>query len=85
MSSNTPARVAIFARAGFSADVTVRLRDDGEQGALEIDATRPVFEIWHVAYTDEDRPVEVCVHVMPGAPWTLRYGWDDGPVPGPSA
>jgi GntR family transcriptional regulator len=36
-----------------------------------------VFEILHVAYTAEDRPVEVCVHVMPGHLWTLRYGWDD--------
>lgn len=61
----------------FTEDVNVRVPDDAEQRLLEIDATLPVFEIWHVAYDTQDRPVEVCVHVMPGHLWTLRYDWDD--------
>jgi GntR family transcriptional regulator len=61
----------------FTEDVTVRLPDDAEQRTLELEATQPVFEIWHVAYTAEDVPVEVCVHVMAGHLWTLKYDWDD--------
>jgi GntR family transcriptional regulator len=61
----------------FTEDVNVRLPSDAEQRALDLEGTQPVFEIWHVAYTANDRPVEVCIHVMPGHLWTLRYGWDD--------
>jgi GntR family transcriptional regulator len=55
----------------------VRLPSDKEQRVLDLEPTQPVFEVWHVAYTAEDRPVEVCVHVMPGYLWKLRYAWDD--------
>jgi GntR family transcriptional regulator len=65
------------APARFTEDVNVRMPTDAEQRTLDLEGTQPVFEIWHVAYTAEDRPVEVCVHVMPGHLWTLRYGWDD--------
>jgi GntR family transcriptional regulator len=61
----------------FTEDVTVRVPDDAEQRTLELEATQPVFEIWHVAYTAEEVPVEVCIHVMPGHLWTLKYDWDD--------
>ncbi|GAA1626656.1 GntR family transcriptional regulator [Actinoplanes couchii] len=61
----------------FTEDVNVRVPDDAEQRLLDIEATLPVFEIWHVAYDAEDRPVELCIHVMPGHLWTLRYDWDD--------
>ncbi|WP_412748700.1 UTRA domain-containing protein [Krasilnikovia sp. M28-CT-15] len=50
----------------FTEDVNVRLPNDAEQRTLELEGTQPVFEIWHVAYTAEDRPVEVCIHVMTG-------------------
>jgi GntR family transcriptional regulator len=61
----------------FTEDVKVRMPTDVEQRTLDLEGTQPVFEIWHVAYTDKNRPVEVCIHVMPGHLWTLRYGWDD--------
>jgi GntR family transcriptional regulator len=65
----------------FTEDVTVRMPDDIEQRVLELEATQPVFEIWHVAYAADDTPVEVCVHVMPGYLWNLRYGWTDEAQP----
>ncbi|GAA2562182.1 GntR family transcriptional regulator [Winogradskya consettensis] len=65
----------------FTEDVTVRTPTEAEQRTLGLDAAQPVFQIWHVAYTASDRPIEVCIHVMPGYLWTLRYGWDDGPAP----
>ncbi|WP_205860997.1 UTRA domain-containing protein [Planosporangium flavigriseum] len=61
----------------FTEDVNVRMPTDLEKRTLDLEGAQPVFEIWHVAYTAEDRPVEVCIHVMPGHLWTLRYGWDD--------
>jgi GntR family transcriptional regulator len=61
----------------FTEDVTVRMPTDAEQRTLELEATQPVFEIWHVAYAAQSTPVEVCVHIMPGHLWALRYAWND--------
>ena len=63
----------------FSEDVTVRMPTEAEQRTLDLEPTQAVFEIWHVAYTADDRPVEVCIHVLPGHLWTLRYRWNDHP------
>jgi GntR family transcriptional regulator len=69
-----------YSPARFTEDVTVRRPDHHEQEVLELEPSQPVFEIWHVAYTAEDRPIEVAVHVMPGHLWQLRYAWED-PTP----
>jgi GntR family transcriptional regulator len=61
----------------FTEDVTVRMPNDTEQRVLDLMASQPVFEIWHVAYAADDRPVEICIHVMPGHLWNLRYSWQD--------
>lgn len=74
-----------YAPVRFSEDVAVRMPNDTEQRTLEIEASQPVFEIWHVAYAEADRPVEVCIHVMPGYLWNLRYDWDDEAATEPSA
>lgn len=63
----------------FTEDVNVRMPTEPEQHTLDLEPTQAVFEIWHVAYTAGDQPVEVCVHVMPGHLWTLHYRWDDPP------
>jgi GntR family transcriptional regulator len=67
----------------FTEDVNVRIPTEIEQRTLQLDASQPVFEIWHVAYEAGDRPVEVCVHVMPGHMWTLHYRWNDEPASQP--
>ncbi|NUT34048.1 MAG: GntR family transcriptional regulator [Hamadaea sp.] len=61
----------------FTEDVNVRMPTEEERRRLEIEPTLPVFEITHVAYTADDRPISVTIHVMPGHLWTLRYRWDD--------
>jgi GntR family transcriptional regulator len=68
------------APARFTEDVTIRMPTETEQRTLDIEATQAVFEISHIAYTAQDRAVEVCIHVMPGHLWTLRYRWDDRPA-----
>lgn len=63
----------------FTEDVTVRMPTEAEQRTLDLEATQPVFEIWHMAFTVEDLPIEVCIHVMPGHLWSLHYRWADQP------
>jgi GntR family transcriptional regulator len=63
----------------FTEDVDVRTPTEPEQQTLDLEPTQAVFEVCHVAYTAEDRPIEVCIHVMPGHLWTLRYQWHDQP------
>ncbi|WP_412539992.1 UTRA domain-containing protein [Longispora sp. K20-0274] len=64
--------------ARFTEDVDVRLPTDAERRTLEIDSRQPVFQITHIAWTADDIPIEVAIHIMPGSLWTLHYGWDDG-------
>jgi GntR family transcriptional regulator len=61
----------------FAEDVQVRLPTEAEQRTLLLDETQPVVHITHLAYAADDRPVEVCLHVLAGHLWTLRYRWDD--------
>lgn len=63
----------------FTEDVDVRTPTEPEQRSLDLEPTQIIFEIHHVAYTADEQPIEVCVHVMPGHLWTLRYSWDDQP------
>jgi GntR family transcriptional regulator len=61
----------------YSEDVDVRMPTAEEQQRLDLDSSQPVFRIWHIAYTHDRRPIEVCIHVMPGHVWTLHYEWDE--------
>lgn len=67
-----------YGPARFTEDINVRVPTEAEQRVLELEVTQPVFEIRHVAYTAQDLPIEVCLHVMPGHLWSLHYGWHDG-------
>lgn len=62
--------------ARYTEDVNVRLPTVAERLTLQLDATA-VFDILHIAWTADDRPVEAAFHVMPGHLWTLRYDWSD--------
>jgi GntR family transcriptional regulator len=33
------------------------------------------MEIWHVGWTADEEPVEVCIHSVPACLWTLDYEW----------
>lgn len=70
-----------FPVARFTEDVDVRMPNELERKTLQLDGT-PVFEVTHIVWTAQDRPIEVALHVMPGHLWTLRYEWADEPVEG---
>ncbi len=43
---------------------------------LMLDQRNRVFEITHLARTEQGRIVEATVHVLPTSMWQLSYGWD---------
>jgi GntR family transcriptional regulator len=53
--------------------VRSRRPTEEEQEFLRLDPDQFVTEIWHVGWTAEDRPVEVCVHAVPAYLWVLEY------------
>ena len=42
---------------------------------LGLTAPAPVFYLVRTAFDGEDRPVEICEHVMSGERWQLSYEW----------
>jgi DNA-binding GntR family transcriptional regulator len=46
-----------------------------EKAFLRLAPAEPVIEIFHAGWTAAGRAVEVCVHVLPAAVWTLGYEW----------
>jgi GntR family transcriptional regulator len=61
----------------FVEDVSVAAATDDEVAALDLDGALPVFRIAHLAWSADDRPIEVRYDVMPGHQWVLRYDWQD--------
>jgi GntR family transcriptional regulator len=64
-----------YAPARFTERVRTRPPADDEAAFLQLDADQPMYEILHTAWTEEERPVEVCVHLMPVHQWILDYEW----------
>ena len=54
-----------YAQVRITEDVTVRRATEEEQSFLRLEDDEPVIEIFHVGWTADDRPVEVCVHSVP--------------------
>jgi GntR family transcriptional regulator len=63
------------AQIRITEEVKVRRATEEEQSFLQLEDDEPVIEIFHVGWTTEDRPVEVCVHSVPAYLWTLDYDW----------
>ena len=72
-----------YAEVRFTESVRTRRATDEERDFLRLDQDAPVMEIWHVGWTCDDRPVEVCVHSVPAYGWVLDYEWVTGPVAPP--
>lgn len=57
--------------------VRARRATDDEQAFLRLEDDQSVFEVWHIGWTADDRPVELAVHVMPAYLWILDYAWSN--------
>lgn len=66
--------------ARFAEVVRVRTPDDAEAEFLQLDHDQRVYVITRIAYNAADRPVEVCVHVLPTHRWELTYEWPAEPI-----
>lgn len=69
-----------YRQVRMSERITVRPPDEEEANFLQMSTDQRVYVITHVGYTADDRPVEVCVHVMPTHYWTLDYSWEVDPA-----
>ena len=58
--------------------VTTRPPSEAEGDFLNLTDDQRVLAIERVAYTTQDRPVEVTLMALPAHQWTLEYEWEDG-------
>jgi GntR family transcriptional regulator len=63
------------APAEFTEEIRVRVPDDGEANALDLDSDHRVYAITRTARDSQGRAVEVNLIVMPAHQWTLAYTW----------
>ncbi|MFE6386487.1 MULTISPECIES: GntR family transcriptional regulator [Nocardiopsis] len=61
--------------ARFTEAIRIRTVTPDEADFLKSDPEQQVFEILHTAWDENDRAVEICVHVMPTYQWELHYEW----------
>lgn len=59
----------------FTEAIRSRMPSPEEAAFLQLDEDQPVFDVLHTAWDGEERPVEICIHVMPTAQWVLHYEW----------
>lgn len=62
--------------ARFTERITARMPEADEAVVLRLAEDQAVYVVHHVAWTADDRPVEVTVHVMPVHQWHLEYEWE---------
>jgi GntR family transcriptional regulator len=71
---HTPAR--------FTESIALRPPTSQEADFLRLSDEQHVLTIFHIAWTSDERPVEVTIHVLPPHQWELHYEW---PAEPPSA
>jgi DNA-binding GntR family transcriptional regulator len=67
-----------FAQASVTEEIDVRAPLPEEAQSLGLAEDQRVYQITHIARTEEGRAVEVAVHIMPTHLWRLAYTWDLG-------
>jgi len=65
--------------ANFTERISVRMPTPDEATVLRLADDQPLYEVHHVAWTEDDRPVEVTIHLMPVHQWRLDYAWQADP------
>lgn len=62
--------------------ITVRPPTEEESRLLEMADDQRVYDITHIGWTADDRPVKVTTYVMPTHQWDLRYRYPVDPTDG---
>lgn len=68
-----------FPQTRMTEDINVRPPTEEEAEFLQMSPEQSVYVITHIGWTAQDRPVEVCVHVMPTHYWQISYSWNVTP------
>lgn len=77
----TYSRLAEFGHAPARFTETIALRPPSSEEAdfLRLSDEQHVLVVFHIAWTSDDRPVEVTIHVLPPHQWELHYDWPAEP------
>lgn len=67
------------AQVRITEQLSVRTPTSAEASFLSLTEDQRVYDVVHVGWTAENRPVEVCLHVMPTHQWVLDYEWSADP------
>lgn len=70
-----------YAQADIEERITVRPPTSEEISFLKMSEDQRIYEILHIGWTSDDRPVKATVYVMPTHQWSLRYRY---PIEPPS-
>jgi GntR family transcriptional regulator len=68
------------APARFTETIALRAPTSEEADFLKLSDEQHVLVIFHVAWTGDERPVEVTIHVLPPHQWELHYEWPAEPA-----
>jgi GntR family transcriptional regulator len=67
------------APARFTETIALRPPTAKEADFLRLSDEQHVLAIFHIAWTSDDRSVEVTIHVLPPHQWELHYDWPAEP------
>lgn len=62
-------------QARITETIRVRPATDEERSFLQLDEDELAVEVWHRGWDEQDRPVELAVHVVPSSLWLFDYEW----------
>ncbi|WP_327069278.1 GntR family transcriptional regulator [Kitasatospora sp. NBC_01302] len=68
-----------YAQATIEETINVRTPSEEEAERLNLTEDHRVYEIVHVARTEDGTAIEVALHVMPVHLWELSYKWEADP------
>jgi GntR family transcriptional regulator len=67
------------APARFTETIALRPPTSEEADFLSLSDEQHVLAIFHIAWTSDERPIEVTIHVLPPHQWELHYDWPAEP------
>ncbi|MFB7475582.1 GntR family transcriptional regulator [Kitasatospora sp. NPDC056184] len=65
-----------FTQVRISEKIKARTPTPEEAEFLSLDLDNRVFQLTHIGWTAEDRPIEVTVQILPASLWEFSYDWE---------